>query len=477
MKYHRLRTVFSLLLCCSLLLMAFAGCGGSTPTENSSAPTSEEAAPADSETGDAAEPVPAAGDDKPYAGTTIKVLVVPHPATEPAKEYIPEFEEATGIKVEVEYLERVALGTKQEMELGMQSGAYDVMHMDVSKAARYERADWCEPLDELIASTDPALTDPDLDMDDFVPSYLDLQRANGKTLGLPFSGEVTILYYRTDLFEQAGIAEPPKTFDEMEAAAAKIKELGVDGVGLRARAGEGMNISFWAGFLWGYDGRFVDDSGYPVLNSPQAIQATQKYADLINNYGPAGGGDFTHYELYTAFQQGTLGMFYDASTLSSNFTNPENSKVVDSWAAAPAPLGPDGKGANMIYSHGLMIPKGCKNKEAAWQFIQWYTGKDLQTKISAKPGGFAAIVRQSVMQNPDYVSVHSENNWAGAVEESLKHTRPDYRMYDNPDWPWIGDTIGKAVQDTIVGTGTAEANMTKLNEDLIAFMKEKGYIE
>lgn len=160
--------------------------------------------------------------DQLYAGTTIHVLTVPQEATELAAQYISEFEAETGIKVEIEYLERSALNTKQEMELGMQSGAYDVMHMDPSKAVRYERAGWAEPLDDLIASSDPNITRPDLDVNDFIPGYLNLQKANGKTLGLPFSGEAAILYYRTDLFEQAGIKEPPKTFDELEEAAKKI---------------------------------------------------------------------------------------------------------------------------------------------------------------------------------------------------------------------------------------------------------------
>ncbi len=42
--------------------------------------------------------------------------------------------------------------------------------------------------------------------------------------GLPFDGESTGLFYRTDLFEAAGIAEPPKTWEEFTAAAEKLTD-------------------------------------------------------------------------------------------------------------------------------------------------------------------------------------------------------------------------------------------------------------
>ncbi len=415
-------------------------------------------------------------DERPYKGTTIHVLLNTHAYYDLAEQFIKDFEAETGITVVMEHLERVALATKQEMELGAGTGAYDIMLIDASKVTRYERAGWVQPLDDLIA--DPKITKPSFNYDNYFSAYTDILKVKGKKLGLPCIGETTMLFYRKDLFEQAGIEEVPKTWDEVEQAAIKLKQLGVDALGLRARAGEGLNVYIWPSLLYAYGGRYVDDNGYPVLNSPEAVMATQKFADLINNYGPVGAGDLTHADHVPAFQQGALGMFYDASVFNAQFSDPEKSKVVDTWMAAPAPMGPDGKGASAVATHGQMIVKNSKNKEAAWQFMQWYTGAELQMKVATLPGSsFGAVVHTSVMKDPKYLSIYGQHNWSGAFEESLQHMRPDYRMVDNPDWPWIGDRIGKAIQDTIVGNGTAQQNMETLNNDLTEFMKEKGYIK
>jgi multiple sugar transport system substrate-binding protein len=421
----------------------------------------------------------AADATKPYEGTTINVLIVPHAATVALKDLIPEFEAQTGIKVNMEYLERVSLDTKQDMELGMGTGAYDVMHVDISKAHRYAAAGWARGLNDLIESADPAVTQPDLDVPDFVPAYLDTITVDGEVYGLPFAGEAFFLYYRTDLFEQAGIDKLPETWEEVVEASQKIEALNIEGLapfGIRTTAGEGMNVCLWASFLWGYDGRYVDEQGHPVLNSPEALQGTQFYVDLVNEYGPEGGGNMTHYDLYSLFQQGKLAMYFDASSLSTNFTNPETSVVTETWAAAPAPLGPSPESATNVYAHGLMIPTGCENELAAWQFIQWYTSKAAQYH-NAINGSYAGITRTSVIDTPEYIEKFTNNNWLPALNESLKHTRPDFRMYDYPEWLEIGDMIGQSVQNAVVGTGSVQENMDDLNAKLATFLAESGYIQ
>ena len=45
------------------------------------------------------------------------------------------------------------------------------------------------------------------------------------------------------------------------------------------------------------------------------------------------------------------------------------------------------------------------------------------------------------------------------------------------DWAWIGDRIGKAIQDTIIGIDTVENNMDVMNADLVEFFEENGYID
>jgi multiple sugar transport system substrate-binding protein len=123
MKKNVWKSVLSLFLTLVMVIgcvIVFTGCQKKPPAETSATQEEKSSEPSASQEEGSSTSSEASANEKPYAGTTIKVLVVPHPATEPAKQFIPEFEAATGIKVDVEYLERIALGTKQEMELGMQ---------------------------------------------------------------------------------------------------------------------------------------------------------------------------------------------------------------------------------------------------------------------------------------------------------------------------------------------------------------------
>ena len=415
-----------------------------------------------------------ADESKPYAGTTIHVVLNTHAYYNTADTFIEEFEQATGINVEMEHIERVSLATKQEMELGGHTGAYDVLLIDGSKVVRYDMAGWCEPLNDYIAN------DPTFDYSDYIDAYANLLNVDGRINGLPCVGESTVLFYRKDLLEQVGITEAPKTWAEVEAACEKLSALeGITPLGLRARAGEGLNVYVWASFLWAFGGHYVDENGRPDMNTPEACAAVQKFADLINKYGPVGGSDMTHSDLNPMFQQGKLAMFYDASVFNSNFISEELAvpEVVANWAAAPAPMGEDGKGAAAVAAHSLMIAKDSKNKGAAWEFIKWYSGAELQQKVALETKTFGAIVHKSITSDPNFLEIFGGHGWVEAVNESLEHSRPDYRYTDNPDWAWIGDRIGKAIQDTITGVDTVENNMEVLNKDLVEFFEENGYID
>lgn len=412
--------------------------------------------------------------DKPYAGTTINVILNTHNYYNVADQFIPEFEAATGIKVNIEHIERVSLATKQEMELGANTGAYDVMLIDGSKVARYDMAGWVEPLNDYIAN------DASFDYSDYIDAYADLLKIEDRVNGLPCIGETTVLFYRKDLLEKVGVTEAPKTWAEVEAACEKLSALeGIAPLGLRARAGEGLNVYVWASFLYAYGGQYVNAEGYPVLDSAEAKASVQKFADLINKYGPVGGGDMTHADTVPMFQQGKLAMFYDASVFNANFMDATQAvpEVLENWAATAAPMGEDGKGAAAVAAHSLMIPKASKNKGAAWEFIKWYTGSELQTKVALETKTFGAIVHKSITSDPSFLEIFGGHGWIEAVDESLTHSRPDYRYTENPDWAWIGDRIGKAIQDTIIGIDTVENNMDVMNADLVEFFEENGYID
>lgn len=412
---------------------------------------------------------------KPYKGTTIHVRIPTHPSTRATAPLIKEFEQATGITVD--YNNQMVsrdLIAKQDIELATGAVAYDVMFIS-DAAARIAKAGWAEPLDKYIAN--PRLTAPDFNREDFVPTFLKMLSPRDQLIGLPYTGESTILYYRTDIFEQHGIKRPPDTLEELEAVAQKIHSAEVPAWAVRARRGQGVNIFIWSQWLWSYGGRYFDDKTRPVLNSPEAVKATEKFTELLRKYGPKGVEDITHHDIvYSQFSQGRLAMFIDASVWVGVFNDPTKSKVLGKWSTALVPKGPAGR-FPAVAAQGMMIPTAAKNKEAAWLFIQWFTSRDTQWKRAVKVEGEKSgdVTRQSVYKDPEYRKVYGGQNWIESTFEDARVARIDYRPMHLPEWVQIGDLLGIAVQDAIAGKRGARDALDEANQKIMDLMKKAGY--
>ncbi len=411
----------------------------------------------------------------PYKGDTIYVLLQTHPSTDATKKLLPEFEAATGINVELELLQRRAMNTKEEMELASKSCAYDVTHMAPPKRGRYARANWAEPLGKYI--NDEKLTMPDFNVEEFEP-YIDLVTLDDTIYGIPFVGETALLFYRTDIFEKNGIQNPPATIEELEEVAAKINTEEIPGFCSRAVKGQGINVYTWSAFLKAYGGDFFNEDMEPIVNSAEAIKATEKYAELLNEYGPFGVASYSHYELSTDFAQGKLGMAFAAGAWGfSVFNDPSKSKIIGKWAAAPSVAGPAGAYSD-AYCHGVMIPRNAQNKEAAWLFIQWMTSRETQLKRALLEGGDGSVTRSPILSVPEYREKWNVGGLIEAMEKSVGDgIAQELRPNELPEWMEVGDIIGAAVQQVIAGEAGAEEALNKANQDAYEIMAEAGYYD
>jgi len=405
---------------------------------------------------------------RPYRGTTIKAISVTHSANNATQPMIAEFEKETGIKVDFEYVERTVMNAKLDVELGAKTGAYDLVHNDISKVVRYQKAAWVEPLDRFIQ--DKNLADPKSTVADFIPPYLKTVTADGKIYALPFSGESTCLFYRTDLYEKYGV-KPPQTMEELEAVNKKIHSADVPAFAMRAVKGEGMNVFTWTAWLRSYGGKFFDEGGRPVLDSPAAVKATEEYARLLQSYGPKGVASYRHFEIMADFQQERLGSWIDATSLAARLNDPKVSKVTERWAMAPVPRGQAGLFPG-IYAHAHSIAADSKKKEATWLFIQWYTSPDIQLRRACKESGSGDVTRISVFESPEFRKWWSKGNYAEVTLAMAKIAMPDYRPTFMPEWLEVGDRLGTAIQEVIAKERDAKSALAAANADIAKILKK-----
>jgi multiple sugar transport system substrate-binding protein len=121
-------------------------------------------------------------------------------------------------------------------------------------------------------------------LDDYVAGFKQTATYQNSMFALPYDGETTGLFYRTDLFEAAGITSPPTTWEELQAAAQKLTDPAKKQYGYILFAPEAQY--YWLPFLWQAGGNLLSQDGKTIaFNSPQGVQAADFYVGL-RKYAP-----------------------------------------------------------------------------------------------------------------------------------------------------------------------------------------------
>jgi len=91
--------------------------------------------------------------------------------------------------------------------------APDIARVEPPKAAQYIASGYAAPVDAYI---------PGSERNQYFPGTVEPLIKNGKLYGVPQDVATLVLYYRTDMFQAAGIAAPPTTWDELQSDAQKL---------------------------------------------------------------------------------------------------------------------------------------------------------------------------------------------------------------------------------------------------------------
>ena len=128
-------------------------------------------------------------------------------------------------------------------------------------------------------------------------------------------------------------------------------------------------------------------------------------------------------------------------------------------------------------SHGLGIPAGARNKEAAWEFINWAMCKEMVRRVALERG-YTAVCRRSVIEDPDYKEVLTLNGQDVAtlyLQVLEIGGRSDYMRYRTvPVFPQVGDKINKAIERIATGQQDGKAAMALAQEEAINDLKKAG---
>ncbi|MGO1770405.1 MAG: ABC transporter substrate-binding protein [Microbacterium sp.] len=323
---------------------------------------------------------------------TVRITLANHVWTDIIKDKIGDFEEETGLTVELTQLGEDQLSDQYNVKLNAGTDEIDVMmYRPLQEGKLFAQNGYLADL------TDRAEEDADWDWSDFQAGPVESVTTDDQIVGVPLITESEVLYYRTDLLEKAGL-EVPATLDELEEAAKVISEENPDVAGFVARTGRSAAVTQFSSYLFSYGGAF-DEDGTAAVDSPEALEAYELYGRLLNEHGPDNvSTDMSWPEAAAIFAQGQAAFYTDASSLYQNLALPENSTVSEEVGYAPFPEGPAGSKPYVIPAWALGVNSASANQENAWKFIEWATSPDmvLTTQTEGVPGA-----RSSVWEDPE----------------------------------------------------------------------------
>jgi multiple sugar transport system substrate-binding protein len=403
------------------------------------------------------------GEDQGAGSKTVRVTLANHVWTDNIKKAIPEFEKATGLKVELTQLGEDQLSDQYNVKLNAGTGDIDVMmYRPLQEGKLFAQNGYLADL------TDRVKSNAAWDWSDFQAGPVMTTTYDGKVVGVPIITEQEVLYYRKDLLAKAGYTAPPKTLDELKAAATKIAAQNPGTAGFVARTNKSQAVTQFSSFLYSFGGDFADDSGKATVNTDAAKQAYAFYGGLIKDAGPANvSTDMGWPEAMAVFTQGKAAFYTEADSLYKNATDPAKSKVSDTVGFAPFPAGPAGSKAYNVPSWALGVNEASENQDNAWKFVEWATSKERTLEIQ-KAGVPSA--RTSVWSDPAGTSTYP-NDLAAAIAASV----PTGVGHDRPLVVKVAqarEIVGQPIVDAITGKDAA-ASADTANAAFQKFLDEE----
>ncbi len=312
-----------------------------------------------------------------------------------------DFTTKTGHTVEWVTLEENVLRQRVTTDITTKGGQFDILTIGMYETPIWGANGWLIPLDDL---------SEDYDVDDILPAMAGGLSHDGTLYAAPFYGESSMIMYRTDLMEKAGMEMPEAPtwqFIREAAAAMTDRDNDINGICLRGKAGWGEGGAFITAMSNSFGARWFDMDWNALFDTKPWADTLNFYVGMMNESGPAGYATNGFNENLSLFQQGKCGMWIDATVAASFVTNPNDSTVADSVGFALAPDNGLGKRSNWLWAWALAIPAGTAKEAAAKQFIEWATSKDY-IELVAEKEGWANVppgARTSLYENPNYQAV------------------------------------------------------------------------
>jgi multiple sugar transport system substrate-binding protein len=409
-----------------------------------------------------------------FKGTTIVIGTHDGDFADTLKDQAVYFEKVTGAKVEVQGFPEETF--KEKVQLDLSTGHhFDGVVMPVAFLHGYAEGGLIQDLNPFVSK----IGSPNLDMNDYIPSLLDIYgKYKGKLIALPYKPDAQMFMYRKDLFEDPKIMESfkqktgsdlkvPTTPEEFAKTAAFFtKSLNPDSpvkYGYSTMASKGNSRFIWDNRLAAYGGKDVDADFKPAFNNEAGLKA-MKFTIELQKYAPK--------ELLT-MDWDTANNFFAAGDVAmmeqwpGGYTTSQgdSSKIKGKVGVAVTP-----GGAPTLGGWAASVTSTTKNADATYKFIEFVTSKDgellkLLNKAKLEPTRVSNYKRPEIAaSNPLYP------NFLASLSVA--------KVLADPDVPYISSKLNDieeyGVQAAMRGELTPEQALKYMDDNFVKEIKDAG---
>ena len=385
------------------------------------------------------------------------------------------------IKLDWVVLEENVLRQRLTTDIATGGGQFDVMTIGTYEVPIWAERGWLTPLDNL---------PEDYQADDLLKSVRDGLSHDDTLQALPFYAESSMMYYRQDLFDEAGITMPDQpTWEQVREWAGKLHDADQEqyGICLRGKPGWGENMALVSTMVNSFGGRWFDMDWQPQIDSPAWQEAVSFYVDLLERFRSSRSqlqrlqrepGAVLPWQLCHVGRCHLGG----GQALRCRPVQRRRQARLCPGAVAKTP-----KGSHWLWSWALAIPASSDSKDAARQFITWATSKDYISLVGEREGWTSVPpgTRTSTYENPNY---QQSAPFAGFVLDAIQDADPtDSTLEPNPytgvqfvgipEFQSIGTQVGQMVAAALTGETSVEQALQASQRATERTMQRAGYLD
>ncbi|MBM6822747.1 sugar ABC transporter substrate-binding protein [Fusobacterium mortiferum] len=371
----------------------------------------------------------------------------------PPQSMLAEFEKEKGIKVNIETVSWDDIRNKIAIAASGNKAAADVFEVDWSWIGEFEDAQWLEPIE---------LSQEDIKDIPSISTFI----VNDRVLAVPYANDFRIGYYNKVIYQQAGLDEPQTWNDVMkDMEILKEKNILKYPYTFPLNANEATTTSFiWLTYL--RDGKVFNDDG--TLNRENALTTLNFINDMLKK-GLINPANLTlnGLDTYRQILSKDAAFMVGPTSFIARSVDPDQSKAIGEIEVI-LPPGKDSKATQtMALTEAVGVSSLSENKEAAKEFVKWYTSKETQKaffkEISAIP------TRTSVLNE---VIDAGEIKNSGAMKETSILVKSPFPNGVPAYYAEMSNSIYNAINSMASGNLTPEEAVNQIDSKIQELIKD-----